>query len=150
VRTLLKRLASEGRAVFVSSHPMSEMALTADHVVVIGRGRLIADRPMAEFVAQSSAALVRVRAPRPEPLVAAVVDAGGRVEAERDGAMTVHGMSAADVGELAATVGVALHELVPHAASLEDAYMALTHDSVEFRADEATVSPTAHAPGTAS
>jgi ABC-2 type transport system ATP-binding protein len=145
VRTLLKRLASEGRAVFVSSHLMSEMALTADHVVVIGRGRLIADRPMTEFVAQSSAALVRVRAPRPEPLVGAVLDAGGRVDTERDGAITVHGMSAAEVGELAGALGVVLHELTPHAASLEEAYMALTHDSVEYRAEEpAAVSPAAH------
>ena len=78
VRTLLKRLAAEGRAVFVSSHLMSEMALTADHLVVIGRGRLIADQPMAEFVAQSSRASVRVRTPTPEPLTTALVEAGAR------------------------------------------------------------------------
>jgi ABC-2 type transport system ATP-binding protein len=140
VRTLLKRLASEGRAVFVSSHLMSEMALTADHLVVIGRGKLIADQPVAAFVAQSSQASVRVRTPRPDPLVAAIVEAQGRVHTEPDGVIVVSGLGAAAIGDLAASLGIALHELAPRAASLEEAFMELTRESVEFRAEEGTVS----------
>jgi len=141
VRTLLKRLAAEGRAVFVSSHLMSEMALTADHLVVIGRGRLIADQPVAAFVAQSSRASVRVRTPKPDVLTVAMVGAGGRVHPEPDGALVVSGLEAAAIGDMAAGLGVALHELAPHAASLEEAFMELTHESVEFRADDVSASP---------
>jgi ABC-2 type transport system ATP-binding protein len=141
VRTLLKRLAGEGRAVFVSSHLMSEMALTADHLIVIGRGRLIADQPMAEFLAQSSRASVRVRTPTPEPLTAALVEAGARIQKGPDGAMVVNGLAAPAIGDLAAGLGVALHELAPQAASLEEAFMELTHDSVEFRAEEGGTPP---------
>jgi ABC-2 type transport system ATP-binding protein len=136
VRTLLKRLASEGRAVFVSSHLMSEMALTADHLVVIGRGKLIADQPVAAFVAQSSQASVRVRTPRPEPLIAAIAEARGQVHTEPDGAIVVSELGAAAIGDLAAGLGIALHELAPRAASLEEAFMELTRESVEFRAEE--------------
>jgi ABC-2 type transport system ATP-binding protein len=143
VRTLLKRLAGEGRAVFVSSHLMSEMALTADHLVVIGRGRLIADQPMGEFVAQSSRASVRVRTPTPEPLTAALTEAGAHVHAEPDGAMVVNGLGAAAIGDLAAGLGVALHELAPQAGSLEEAFMELTHESVEFRAEDGVAPPAA-------
>ena len=138
VRTLLKRLASEGRAVFVSSHLMSEMALTADHLVVIGRGKLIADQPVAAFVAQSSRASVRVRTPRPDPLIAALTQARATLQAEPDGTLVVSGLTAAAIGDLAAELGIALHELSPHAASLEEAFMELTHGSVEFRAEEGT------------
>jgi len=134
VRTLLKRLAAEGRAVFVSSHLMSEMALTADHLVVIGRGRLIADQPVAAFVAQSSRAWVRVRTPQPDPLTTALVGAGAQVHLEADGSLVVNGLAAAAIGDLAAGLGIALHELAPQAASLEEAFMELTHESVEFRA----------------
>jgi len=141
VRMLLKRLAAEGRAVFVSSHLMSEMALTADHLVVIGRGRLIADQPVAEFVAQSSRATVRVRTPRPEPLIAALVETGARVDTQLDGALVVSGLDAAAVGDLAAGLGIALHELSPHAASLEEAFMELTRGSVEFRAEGGAPGP---------
>jgi ABC-2 type transport system ATP-binding protein len=141
VRTLLKRLASEGRAVFVSSHLMSEMALTADHLVVIGRGKLIADQPVADFVAQSSRASVRVRTPKPDPLIAALTEAGGRVHPEPDGALVVNGLGAAAIGDLAAGLGIALHELAPHAASLEEAFMELTHESVEFRAEDVGTTP---------
>jgi ABC-2 type transport system ATP-binding protein len=136
VRTLLKRLASEGRAVFVSSHLMSEMALTADHLVVIGRGRLIADQPVSEFVAHSSPQSVRVRTPRPDTLGRALRAAGARVDAQPDGALVVGDLAAADVGDLAARLGVALHELTPEAGSLEDAFMALTRESVEFRSED--------------
>jgi ABC-2 type transport system ATP-binding protein len=141
VRTLLKRLASEGRAVFVSSHLMSEMALTADHLVVIGRGKLIADQPVADFLAQSSRASVRVRTPRPEPLTAALVEAGGTVHAETDGSLVVNTLSASAIGDLAASLGIALHELAPQAASLEEAFMELTQDSVEFRAERPSATP---------
>ncbi len=138
VRNLLKRLAAEGRAVFVSSHLMSEMALTADHLVVIGRGKLIADQAVSEFVAQSSGASVRVRTPTPEPLTAAMVAAGARVHVEPDQAIVVNGLAAPAIGDLAAGLGITLHELAPRAASLEEAFMELTHESVEFRAEEGT------------
>jgi ABC-2 type transport system ATP-binding protein len=141
VRMLLKRLAAEGRAVFVSSHLMSEMALTADHLVVIGRGRLIADQPVAEFVAQSSRATVRVRTPSPAPLTTALVESGAHVDTQPDGALVVSGLAAAAVGDLAAGLGIALHELSPHAASLEEAFMELTQGSVEFRAEDGTRVP---------
>ncbi len=138
VRNLLKRLAAEGRAVFVSSHLMSEMALTADHLVVIGRGKLIADQPVADFVGQSSGASVRVRTPTPEPLTAAMTGAGAQVQVEPDGAIVVNGLGAPAIGDLAAGLGITLHELAPRAASLEEAFMELTHESVEFRAEEGT------------
>ncbi len=124
--------------MFVSSHLMSEMALTADHLVVIGRGKLIADQPVADFVAQSSGASVRVRTPTPEPLNAAMVAAGGRVHVEPDEALVVNGLAAPAIGDLAAALGITLHELAPQAASLEEAFMELTHESVEFRAEEGT------------
>ncbi len=136
VRTLLRRLAGEGRTVFVSSHLMSEMALTADHLVVIGRGRLIAEQPMADFIAQSSGQLVRARTPRPGELTAALVQAGGRVAPGPDGMLDVTGMTAAEIGDLAAGLGIALHELTPQMASLEEAFMELTHESVEFHGDQ--------------
>jgi ABC-2 type transport system ATP-binding protein len=129
-------LAAEGRAVFVSSHLMSEMALTADHVVVIGRGRLIADRPMAEFVADSAPAVVLVRTPHADVLCAALAKEGAAPEVRPDGALLVHGVAAARVGDLAARLGVTLHELSPQTGSLEEAFMELTHDSVEFRAED--------------
>jgi ABC-2 type transport system ATP-binding protein len=132
VRTLCKSLAAEGRTVFVSSHLMAEMALTADHLVVIGKGRLIAEMAVTEFVARSSQQSVRVRTPATDHLADAVRQAGGTVVAEPDGAMTVTDMMASTVGDLAASLGVTLHELTP-VASLEDAFMELTEDSVEFR-----------------
>jgi ABC-2 type transport system ATP-binding protein len=135
VRNLLKHLAGEGRTVFVSSHLMSEMALMADHVVVIGRGRLIAEQSVGDFVAQSSRQFVLVRTPAPAQLGAALVEAGAVVEDGPDGALSVLGMGAADIGDLAASLGLALHELSPQTASLEEAFMELTHDSVEFRGD---------------
>jgi ABC-2 type transport system ATP-binding protein len=132
VRTLCKRLAGDGRTVFVSSHLMAEMALTADHLVVIGKGRLIADTSVADFVARSSRKSVKVRTPAPQQLSDAVITAGGMVITDLDGSMTVTGMSAAEVGDLAAAMSVALHELTP-VASLEDAFMELTDEAVEFR-----------------
>ncbi len=132
VRTLLRHLAGEGRTIFVSSHLMSEMALTADHVVVIGRGRLIADRPVAELVAGSSRRFVKVRTPQAEVLTPVVVGAGGTVAPGTDGSLTVTGLSAEAIGDLAGEHGVRLHELTPLQASLEEAFMDLTRDSLEF------------------
>ncbi len=148
VRNLLKGLAAEGRTVFVSSHLMSEMALTADHLVVIGRGRLIADLPVQEFIAQSSRQYVRARSPEPARLAELLRSAGATVVAETDGSLTVTGLAMADVGEVAARNQVVLHELSPQAGSLEDAFMELTNDSVEYRGDVTTDAAAAarHAP----
>jgi ABC-2 type transport system ATP-binding protein len=132
VRTLCKKLAGEGRTVFVSSHLMAEMALTADHLVVIGKGRLIAETTVADFVARSSHKSVKVRTPAPHQLSEALTNAGGTVIADPDGSLTVTGMSASEVGDQAASIGVAVHELTP-VASLEDAFMELTDEAVEFR-----------------
>jgi ABC-2 type transport system ATP-binding protein len=132
VRTFLRGLANQGRTVLVSSHLMSEMALTADHVVVIGKGRLIAEQPTAELVARSGGGVL-VRTPRPEVLAPVLSRAGGTVTAVGPDALEVAGLTAAHIGELALTAGVALHELTPRTGSLEDAYMALTSTSVEFR-----------------
>ncbi|MGH9073652.1 MAG: ATP-binding cassette domain-containing protein [Acidimicrobiales bacterium] len=133
IRQLLQRLAAEGRTVFVSSHLMSEMAITAEHLIVIGRGRLIADTSVADFVRRSSQNYVRVRAPEAPRLARLIHEAGAAVDAEDDGALAVTGLSIADIGDLAAAHGLALHELSPQAASLEEAFMELTGDSVEYR-----------------
>jgi ABC-2 type transport system ATP-binding protein len=136
VRNLLKGLASEGRTVFVSSHLMSEMALTADHLIVIGRGKLIADTSVDDFVARASQKVVLVRSPELEQLRDALAGEGVSFEeaAER-GALEVHGLTAEQVGEAAATAGVVLHELTPRQASLEEAFMNLTRDELEFAAE---------------
>jgi ABC-2 type transport system ATP-binding protein len=132
VRELLRDLAAEGRTVLVSSHLMSEMEDTADHLVVVGRGRLLADVPIDRLL--GAQAVVRVRTPAARLLAAALVRSGADVEAEDDGALRVAGMDAAAVGEVAYAAGVPLHELTRVTASLEDAYLALTHDEVEYRA----------------
>ncbi|MHB8680898.1 MAG: ABC transporter ATP-binding protein [Acidimicrobiales bacterium] len=132
VRRLCKDLAREGRTVFVSSHLMAEMALTADHLVVIGKGRLIAETSVADFVASSSRQSVKVRTPATHRLSDALTNAGATVISDPDGSMTVTGMAAPEVGDLAASIGVAVHELTP-VASLEDAFMELTDEAVEFR-----------------
>ena len=135
IRTLLRSLAAEGRTVFVSSHLMSEMALTAEHLIVIGRGRLIADTSVEDFVRQSSHNYVRVRSPRHHKLAQLLRAEGASTETEEDGALAVTGADAAAIGELAAAHGIPLHELAPQQASLEEAFMEMTHDSVDFRAD---------------
>jgi ABC-2 type transport system ATP-binding protein len=138
IRNLLKGLAADGRTVFLSSHLMSEIALTAEHVIVIGRGRLIADTSVADIVAQASMdAAVRVRTPEAARLRAALVARGATVTSTEHDVLEVHGVESERIGELAATERVVLHELTPHKASLEDAYMALTGDSVEYRATTA-------------
>jgi ABC-2 type transport system ATP-binding protein len=135
IRNLMKALAAEGRTVFVSSHLMSEMEHTADHLIVIGRGQLLADCTMEEFIARSSGQTVRVSTPQPEQLAKAVAEAGGTVvPGGADGALTVSGLIAARVGDIAFEHGVRLHELTV-VRSLEAAFMELTADSVEYRAE---------------
>ncbi|WP_354642357.1 ABC transporter ATP-binding protein [Kitasatospora camelliae] len=136
VRTLMKELASEGRTVFVSSHLMSEMALTADHLVVIGLGRLLADLPMSEFIKQNSRSAVRVRTPHVEQLKDALAGAGLRAVPGPDGAYEVEDGDLEFIGELAASRGITLHELSPQQASLEEAFMRMTADSVEYHAGD--------------
>ncbi|SCL43994.1 ABC-2 type transport system ATP-binding protein [Micromonospora citrea] len=137
VRELMRALAAEGRTVFVSSHLMSEMQLTADQLVVVGRGRLIADAPITEVIAGSSSTAVLVRSPRPAGLAELrrrLVAAGRAVEQEDDGALLVTGASVEQVGDLAHEIGVRLHELSVREASLEQAYMELTAGDVEYGA----------------
>ena len=134
IRTLMKGLAADGRTVFVSSHLMSEMENTADHLIVIGRGRLIADCSVAEFIAGSSVQSVRVRTPQPIALVDAIQRAGGDTVSAGDGAILVRGLPPARIGDIAFDSGLRIHELAPAQASLEEAYMEVTAASVEFRA----------------
>jgi ABC-2 type transport system ATP-binding protein len=148
IRNLMKALAAEGRTVFVSSHLMSEMENTADHLIVIGRGSLLADCTMEEFIARSSGQTVRVRTPQLDLLSKAVSEAVPEASTagpaavrptattEADGSLTVHGLTAAQIGDLAFDHGVRLHELTVVRASLEAAFMELTADSVEYRAGQ--------------
>lgn len=135
VRQLTRRLASQGRTVFLSSHLMSEMAQTADHVVVLGRGRVLANAPIAEILAGATAQNVTVRTPTPQQLVEAIAGADVVVQPTADGALNVSGITAAQIGEAAAAAGVVLHELTPLTASLEAAYLELTQDEVEYRSE---------------
>ena len=135
IRNLMKALAGEGRTVFVSSHLMSEMENTADHLIVIGRGKLIAATSMKEFVAGASGASVRVRTPSADQLVRAVTAKGATTSTDEDGAIEVRGMSTEQIGDLAFSEGIRLHELTMVRASLEEAFMELTADSVEYHAD---------------
>jgi ABC-2 type transport system ATP-binding protein len=135
IRNLMKALASEGRTVFVSSHLMSEMENTADHLIVIGKGKLIAATSMKEFVAGASGASVRVRTPSAAQLIQAITTKGATTVTEDDGAIEVRGMSIEQIGDLAFSEGIALHELTMVRASLEEAFMELTADSVEYHAD---------------
>ncbi|MFF3083738.1 ABC transporter ATP-binding protein [Streptomyces nojiriensis] len=141
IRNLMKGLAAEGRTIFVSSHLMSEMALTADHLVVIGQGKLLADLPMADFIQQNSRSYVRLRTPQQERLKDVLHEAGiNAVSVPATGTLEIDGASAEQLGELAAQHQIVLHELSPQRASLEEAFMRMTADSVEYHA---------HAPGTA-
>lgn len=132
MRTLCKSLAAEGRTVFISSHLMAEMALTADQLVVIGKGRLIAEMSVADFVARSSTKSLLARVGSPDAFVSAVRAIGGDVVANADGTMTVTGVDAVAVGDAALAAGVAIYELSAQ-ASLEDAFMELTGSTVEYR-----------------
>jgi ABC-2 type transport system ATP-binding protein len=133
IRLLMRSLAAEGRTVFVSSHLMSEMENTADHIIVIGRGKLIADCPMAEFTAGGAGPVTVVKTPDGERLATAVAGAGGTLARDGD-EFTVAGLGPERIGELALTDGIRLGYLAPSRVSLEDAYMELTADSVEYQA----------------
>jgi ABC-2 type transport system ATP-binding protein len=136
VRHLLRGLAAEGRTVFVSSHLMSEMALTADHLIVIGRGRKIADMSTEEFIRQASGGLVLVRTRQAAELDALLSGPDVTVTAAGPGLLEVRGLTAVQIGEAAAANQLVLHELTPQQASLEEAFMTLTRDDVEFKAAE--------------
>jgi ABC-2 type transport system ATP-binding protein len=140
VRHLLRALAAEGRTVFVSSHLMSEMALTADHLVVIGRGRLIADASVQEVIDRGTTTQVYVASPDLPALAPLVAQAGGLMEPADPGSMLVTGLGCREIGTLAGGAGLTLYELSPRQASLEDAFMEMTRDSGEFQAgaDRAT------------
>jgi ABC-2 type transport system ATP-binding protein len=133
VRNLLKGLAREGRTVFVSSHLMSEMALTADEVIVIGKGRLITASSTSDLIGGSAQRFVRVRSPQASVLKDALAANGAHVTVEQDGSLSVRGADEVAIGELAAHLSVVLHELAPQSASLEEAFMELTEDSIEYR-----------------
>jgi ABC-2 type transport system ATP-binding protein len=132
VRQLMQALAAEGRTIFVSSHLMSEMAVTAQRLVVIGRGQLIADTSVDEFIQRSAEQSVLVRTPDPTTFAAHLAGIGASVAAVPGGCLEVTGVQAAAIGELAARTGTVLHELTPQRASLEEAFMELTKDSVEY------------------
>ncbi|MFJ3302843.1 ABC transporter ATP-binding protein [Streptomyces sp. NPDC086549] len=141
IRNLMKSLAAQGRTVFVSSHLMSEMALTAEHLVVIGQGRLLADTSMADFIRQNSRSFVRIRTPQRERLLDVLHGAGITVVESGSGALEVDGGKAEQIGELCARGGIVLHELSPQQASLEEAFMRLTAESVEYHAHADTGGP---------
>jgi ABC-2 type transport system ATP-binding protein len=141
IRQLFKTLAADGRTVMVSSHLMSEMAQTADHLIVIGRGRLLADTSTAQLIESSSRHDVLVRSPRAGELAALLTARGATVATENDGALAVTGLDAPAIGDLAAENGLAVHALIPRSASLEDAYLDLTGESVEYRAAAPAGSP---------
>ena len=136
VRQFVRHAASEGRTVLLSSHLMSEMAQTADHVIVMGRGRVLADAPLPELVRSWTRNTVRVRTPRPADLAAAVGGPDVEIVSSAPDLLDIVGLPAARIGDLAADRGIALHELTPTTGSLEDAYLALTGDSVEYRTKE--------------
>jgi ABC-2 type transport system ATP-binding protein len=135
VRRLVRSLADEGRTVFLSSHLMSEMAQTADQLLVIGRGRIIAAGPVQQVIDSVSGAAVRVRTPRATELAALVSADGAAVSSPEPGTLELRGIDAETVGEIAHAHGIVLHELSPRSASLEEAYMTLTQDAVEYRSD---------------
>ncbi|WP_432933476.1 ATP-binding cassette domain-containing protein [Microbispora sp. CA-135349] len=132
IRTLLRRLAAEGRTVFVSSHLMSEMALTAEQLIIVGRGRLIADVPVADVVRGSSRPTTRVRSPQADRLRDLLAGPDVTVTGDGTGVLDVHGLGGEAVGRIAARHGVTLYELTPVHVSLEEAFMELTRDAVEY------------------
>ncbi len=141
VRNLLKGLAREGRTIFVSSHLMSEMALTADEVVIIGKGRLISQVRIEDLLAQSSQRSVRVRSPQIKDLKSALESSGATTTLEEDGSLSVRGVDEVAIGDLAARLSMTIHELSPQSASLEEAFMELTEDSIEYHG-EGSAAPT--------
>jgi ABC-2 type transport system ATP-binding protein len=145
IRELLKDLAAEGRTVFLSSHLMSEMALTANHLIIIGRGRLIRDVSLIDFVNEWSKNVVRVRTPDAAQLREMLLGPDVRVSSEEPGVLVVEGLTAEHIGDAAARVGFALHELTPEKVSLEEAFMDLTREETEYRALTPTTEHTADA-----
>jgi ABC-2 type transport system ATP-binding protein len=134
IRSLLRGLAAQGKTVFVSSHLMNEMALTAQHLIVIGRGRLIADTGVKEFIAGAEGDTVRVRSTDPDALAALLRSRAAEVSRDRDSALTVSGLTTDQVGRAAGAAGITLLELTERRASLEEAFIDMTRDAVEFRA----------------
>jgi ABC-2 type transport system ATP-binding protein len=134
IRNLMKALAAEGRTVFVSSHLMSEMALTADHLLVIGLGKILADEPMADFIAKNSVSYVRVRSPRMDELAPQLATRGWRLERQPDASVHVFDAEPAQIGDVAGAAGLWIHELTLVQSSLEEAFMRLTANSVEYHA----------------
>ena len=134
VRNLLKALAAEGRTVFVSSHLMSEMALTAERLIVVGRGALMADTTVAEFIAQASGTVVQVRSPEAPRLRELLLGPDVSVTSSGPGVLEIHGLSAEQIGDVAYDNHLRLHELATQQASLEEAFMAMTSDAVEYHA----------------
>jgi ABC-2 type transport system ATP-binding protein len=149
IRNLMKSLAAEGRTIFVSSHLMSEMALTADHLIVIGQGRLLADTSMADFIQQNSRSYVRLRSPQQERLRDVLAEAGIIAVGVGDGSLEVDSASSERLGELAAAHQLVLHELSPQRASLEEAFMQMTAGSVEYHAHTADSAGAAPGPPSA-
>jgi ABC-2 type transport system ATP-binding protein len=133
IRSLLTRLAGEGRTVFLSSHLMSEMALTADHVIVVGKGRLLRDQAMADFINEAAVESVRVRTPEQDRLAEHLRNAGATVTFSGAEGFTVQGATSQEVGTVAGQAGITLWELSPQAGSLEDAYLALTRDTLDYQ-----------------
>ncbi|MFJ6660862.1 ATP-binding cassette domain-containing protein [Streptomyces sp. NPDC091377] len=146
IRNLMKSLAAQGRTVFVSSHLMSEMALTAEHLIVIGQGRLLADTSMPDFIQQNSRSYVRIRTPDRERLLDVLHDGGITVVESGSGVLEAEGGTAERIGELAARHQLVLHELSPQQASLEEAFMQLTAESVEYHAHDGLPAGTAPPP----
>lgn len=142
VRTLMQSLAAQGRTVFVSSHLMSEMAITATHVIVIGRGKLIADSSIEDLLRATSGSRVRLRTPSPANLLPRLEAAGASVQPNGDGSYEVSGLDPARVGDIAFQAGAPLHELTRLEASLEEAFMELTKDDFEFRGQGALAGAT--------
>ncbi len=136
VRQFVRYLAGEGRTVLLSSHLMSEMAMTADHVIVLGRGQVLADAELSELVSAWTSNAVRVRSPRLSELVAAIAGPDITVTAAEPGLAEITGVTAASLGDLAASLGIPVHELTSRTGSLEDAYLALTGEAVEYKSKE--------------
>jgi len=134
IRQFFKALAADGRTVLVSSHLMSEMSQTADHLIVIGRGRLLADVPTTTLIESSTRRDVLVRSPQAGELAGLMAARGATVTREDDGGLAVTGLDAPAIGDMAAEHGIAVHALIPRSASLEEAYLDLTGESVEYRA----------------
>ncbi len=133
IRNLLRGLAAEGRTVFLSSHLMSELALTADHVIVIGRGRLLREQSIADFISDAAGQVVRVRSPDSRQLADILAGDGVVVRDVAEGMLEVEGLSSDEIGTAAAEAALTLFELSTQVASLEEAYMALTEDSIDYR-----------------